>query len=461
MSALKKLFILVLLLSFAPLGQARAAALPASVSEDKAILQFPDSVTFQADIASSATVASVTLEYGADQLTCGTVVAKAFPVFQPAANVSVSWTWDMRQSGSLPPGETIWWRWRIVDANGQETVTEQKTVTWIDSTHRWQTITEGGLRLHWYSGDQTFAQSLLDAASAGLERLRNDAGLSLDAPVDFYIYANTNDMRDAVLYEPSWTGGQAFPINDIVILGVSKQDLDWGKDSIVHELTHVLVGHRTFSCLGDVPTWLNEGLAVYSEGRLDPISQSQLDDAIKNNTLLSIRSLSGGFSEVRDKATLSYSQSYSVVKFLIETYGQEKMNDLLLALRDGATVDDALQQIYGFNVEGLEAEWRKAIQTRPMAASALPTAQPTPTFVPTIVPVGGDSFAATPTPFVVPTSSFSTPDASAPQTSSQGPPLLLTLALLGFCCLFLLIIGVVVIGIVVRSQNQKKKGGEQ
>jgi hypothetical protein len=452
-------FMLLLTSSFRPAGAASPAA---SASVDEAEVQFPDAITFRAQISNSAPVVSVTLEYGADQLTCGAVIAKAFPQFEPAEDVSVEWTWDMRQSGSLPPGETVWWRWRIVDANGQETLTEEKTVTWLDAEHDWETISDGGLRLHWYSGDQAFAQTLLNSAADGLELLQKDAGLSLDAPVDFYIYANTSDMKDAVLYEPSWTGGQAYPINDIVILGVSEQDLDWGKDSIVHELTHVLVGHLTFSCLGEVPTWLNEGLAVYSEGELDPFSQQQLEDAIANDTLLSLRSLSGGFSEIRDKATLSYSQSYSVVKYLIEAHGQEKMNSLLAALRDGATIDDALREIYGFNVEGLEAEWRQAIGARPTTVSAQPTALPTPTFVPTIIPIGGEAPAAVSTPMTIPTSSFSSPTEPAPTRSpDDGLPIVLTLVLLGLCCLILVILGGIAIGLVVHSRKKKKNGGSQ
>lgn len=455
----KKIIIIILLLFLLiPTRVGAVESGSAAVNGDEAIIHFPDSITFQAKVSNDAPIASVTLEYGVEQLTCGTVVAKAFPQFEPANKVDVSWLWDMRQSGSLPPGETIWWQWRIVDVNGQETLTPKKTAIWLDTKYKWKTITDGDLRLHWYSGDQAFAQTLLDSASDGLALLNKDAGLALDAPVDFYIYANTTDMKDAVLYEPSWTGGQAYPINDIVILGVSEQDLDWGKDSIVHELTHVLVGHLTFSCLGDVPTWLNEGLAVYSEGELDSFSQQQLDDAIKNDTLLTLRSLSGGFSEIRDKATLSYSQSYSVTKYLIEAHGQENMNTLLLALRDGATIDAALQTIYGFNVEGLEAEWRAAIGARPMAVAAQPTAMPTPTYVPTIVPVGGNVAAITPTPYAIPTSSFSTePNQTVP--SSNDTSIVLTVFLLGCCCLFIIVIAAVGIGLIIR--NQKKKGGQQ
>jgi len=458
-------FILSLLLSgrgetFSLLTVTRAFAAPrADVTNDSPVIEFPNTITFRAKITAGAGITSVVLEYGTEQLTCGDVIAKAFPEFSPGTSVDAEWTWDMRQSGSLPPGAAIWWRWRYTDESGRETVSDQKTVAWLDTDHRWKTITKDRLNLHWYSGNQTFAKDLLNAAQAGLDFNSTKSGLNAEAPIDIYIFANTNDLKDAVLYEPSWTGGQAFPEHNIVILGISRDDLEWGRNAIAHELTHVLVGHLTFSCLGDVPTWLNEGLAVYSEGKLDPSSQSQLDDAIRDDTLLTVRSLSAGFSEVPDKAYLSYSQSYSIVKFLIETYGQDKMTALLTSLRDGVTVDDALLQTYGFNVEGLEDQWRQAIGAQPRHVSAQPTAQPTPTYVPTIVPVSGAPLANQITPTPIPTSSSGQPTDVPP--SPGGPPLSLTLALLGFCCILLLIFGVVGLGLFVRSQNSKRGNNVQ
>src|SRR5207253_9452121 len=110
---------------------------------------------------------------------------------------------------------------------------------------------------------------------------------------------------------------EAFPDHDIVIIGIGPSQLDWGKRSEAHELTHVLVGHLTFSCLGSVPTWLNEGIAVYGEGGLDAPSQRQLQTAIVSDKLLSVRALSGTFSAHPAKADLSYSESYSLVNFLV------------------------------------------------------------------------------------------------------------------------------------------------
>jgi hypothetical protein len=447
--------LLALILSLGLCAVKPALAAPQSdVTGDQPVIAFPNTITFRAKISADANITSIVLEYGTDELTCGDVVAKAFPQFTSSRSVDAQWTWDMRQSGSLPPGSVIWWRWRYTDESGRETVSDEKSVTWLDSQHNWQTLTQDSINLHWYSGNQTFAQDLLSAAQSGVEFNRTRSGLTAESPIDIYIYADTNDLKDAILYEPSWTGGQAFPDHDIVILGISQSDLAWGRNAIIHEVTHVLVGHLTFSCLGDVPTWLNEGLAVYSEGSLDSASQKLLDDAIRNDTLLTVRSLSVGFSEVPDKAYLSYSQSYSIVKFLIETHGQEKMTALLTSLRDGITIDEALLQTYGFNVDGLEDEWRKAIQAQPRPVSAQPTAQPTPTHVPTIVPISGAPVVSLITPTAIPTSSFNQQPTQEPVTPGR-PPLALTLVLLGFCCIFLLIIGVIALGIFVRTQNRK------
>jgi hypothetical protein len=151
---------------------------------------------------------------------------------------------------------------------------------------------------------------------------------------------------------------------------------------------------------------------------------------------------------------LSYSQSYSITRFLIETYGQEEMTALLLALTDGMTIDEALIQTYGFDIEGLEDAWRQAVGAQPRSVTAQATAQLTPTFVPTIVPVSGAPMAQQSTPTAIPTSSFDrTPVTEIP--ARTAPPPALSFILLGVCCIMLLLIGVLILGVVVSRQNRK------
>src|SRR5688572_8537137 len=204
-------FILALLLSVLLSGRAEALALltltsaAPSVTTNEIILNFPESATFRAAFTSDVEITSIVLEYGNEQQTCGEVIAKAFPQFTPGTTVEAEWTWEMRQSGSLPPGAQLWWRWRVTDANGNETLTEAKTATWLDNVHNWQTMNNGEfIRLHWYEGDQTFAADVAKAAYDGLLFNETQSGLRAEAPIDIYIYASTDDLKEAILYEPSW-----------------------------------------------------------------------------------------------------------------------------------------------------------------------------------------------------------------------------------------------------------------
>ena len=102
---------------------------------------------------------------------------------------------------------------------------------------------------------------------------------------------------------------------------------------------------------------------------------------------------------MRDTADLSYAQSYSLVNFLIAKYGQDKMLQLLRLLRDGSTIEQALQATYGFDIDGFEDAWRADIGAQPRSGSATkPTLTPVPTSVPTFVPASVSITGPTPAP---------------------------------------------------------------
>ena len=92
---------------------------------------------------------------------------------------------------------------------------------------------------------------------------------------------------------------------------------------------------------------------------------------------------------------------------------------------------------------------------QPGTVSAQPTIQPTPTYVPTIIPISGAPLAIQISPTAVPTSSFNGQPTSQPGTGG-GPPLALTLCILSLCGIFILLISVLVLGFIVRRQNQKR-----
>jgi hypothetical protein len=54
------------------------------------------------------------------------------------------------------------------------------------------------------------------------------------------------------------------------------------------------------------------------------------------------------------------------VRFLLETYGPEKMRALLGGLGDGLSPDESAQRAYGRSLDRLEDEWRTSLGLKPM-----------------------------------------------------------------------------------------------
>jgi hypothetical protein len=367
---------LVPMLCLAPVSLAAGGL---EVSDNRAEVDFPGSITFHLEVSGQEVIDDVELEYGTMRTTCGSASAKARPDFDPATQVRVDWEWSFRKSNSPPPGARVWWCWHVRDKAGNELTVQEETIAFDDTRYDWQETSSEELLLFAATPDQTVNQALWQAANEALARLESDVGARPERPVRIYNYPSTEELREAVVYTHEWTGGLAFTAYDTILLGVNRSNLEWGKGAIAHELAHVVVHQLTFNCLGDIPTWLDEGLATYTEG--NP-RQEAFDEALAADDLFSLQSLCSGFPTNSERAHLAYAQSYQVVAYLIETYDRVKMAALLQVFRDGATYDKALEQVYGFDVLGLDSEWRVSLGLSPRQVVATPTATPMVTRVP-------------------------------------------------------------------------------
>jgi hypothetical protein len=264
----------------------------------------------------------------------------------------------MIRIGGLPPGSSLEYWWTVADARGNEVVTAPVSIRLNDNRYSWQSLTEGNITLYWYRGDRSFAQELMTVAQQALVRLNEYTSAELEEPVKLYIYANAQDLQGSMIYPQEWTGGVAFTRYGIMAIGIAPENLDWGIRAIAHELTHLVIHQITLNPYSDLPTWLDEGLAMNTEGPLEPAFYSTLDAAIGAGTLISVQSLSSPFSAFPQTASLSYAQSYSLVEFLITNYGKERMFELLETFREGSSYDGALERVYGFDTDGLDALWQ-------------------------------------------------------------------------------------------------------
>jgi hypothetical protein len=323
--------------------------------------EFPAELKFDLSAASDVSITDIRLHYIVDRVSFAQVTSEVYIEFAPTTTADVSWTWDMRRTGGMPPGSGIEYWWTVKDARGGKIETAPVRVQFDDLRYPWQSLTEGKVTIYWYEGDKSFARETMAAAQQAMARLAEDTGAYLEKPAKIYIYVNSQDLQGAMIFPQEWTGGVAFTRYGTIAIGIAPNNLAWGRRAIAHEIAHLVIHQMTLNPYGDLPTWLDEGLAMYAEGPLEPKLVALLNEAAAENKLISARSLSSPFSAHAEEAVLSYAQSYSLVDFLISSYGPDKMLELLNTFREGSSYDGALSRVYGFDMDGLNTLWRDYI----------------------------------------------------------------------------------------------------
>lgn len=357
------LFILVLLITIIPSITVGAQSGP-RVIDTSVEIDFPSLLQFNLITESQVNIKDIRLKYTVERISYATVISEVFLQFTPNKNVTVSWIWDMKRTGGLPPGTEIEYWWLITDDNNLTYETAPTTISFDDYRYAWNNINSGEISLYWYEGDSGFAEELLYAAQQALTWLELNTGAKLLRAVKLYIY-DPRDLLGAMIYPQEWTGGVAFTRYGTIAIGISPGNIAWGKRAIAHELTHLVIHQLTFNAYDGLPTWLDEGLAANTEGELNPGYARSLNEAIKTRELIPIRSLASPFSSETNLALLSYAQSYSIVKFMIDEYGQNSILELLNTFQQGTSYDEALLEVYGFDMGELERQWLSSLEELP------------------------------------------------------------------------------------------------
>jgi len=359
---MKKVLVIALVLVslftlFIP-GTAQAQA-GLTVSPSLVTVSFPDNILLAISARSDVDITDIRVHYTVEHQSFATVIAEAKVAFIPAKEVTTQWAWDMRRTGALPPGARVTYWLTVKDSSGAEVETLPSVVKFDDVRFDWNTLEEGQVTLFWYDGDEAFAADLMATAQAALSRMLENTGAELETDVALYIYGSTADLQSSLITTTDWTGGVAYSQYGTIAIGIDPEaDLSWGKRTIAHELTHLVTYQVTANPYNSLPTWLNEGLSVFSEGELSLTFAGALAAAEANGLFFSVRSLCSSFSAFTDQAIQSYAQSYAIVAYLIDEYGSDKMRELLDVFKQGSGYDEAFISVYGFDLDALNTLWQ-------------------------------------------------------------------------------------------------------
>jgi hypothetical protein len=356
--------------------------MPGSARADEAIrvvrdtcqVQFAQGVTFHIELAAQSAIQQVTLYYL--QVGEGLTVKVSLRV-EPGQS-SFEYTWTL-EPGDVPVGASLQYYWHIKDEAGNLLRTPPTGFSYDDDRFTWKPLAQGTITLFWYGSDLSRAQRLLGYAAEALGRLQEEMGITVDQPIRIHVYETKSDMslalpRQSDAYDDRvLTLGVVVDKGTLLILG-SHPDVE---GTMGHEMAHVVVGLATDNPYAELPRWLDEGLAMVSEGELPTDNRRALEDAVRRNALISVHSLSG-YTGDPEEVDLFYGEVYSLAEFMLKTYGKEKMAQLLSAVREGLYQEEALQQVYGFGLDELDTQWRSSLGLGPRPTPGTPTAGSTP-----------------------------------------------------------------------------------
>ncbi len=385
---------LLLLVGLLGWGLSPARAEPTvNVKVDSYIINFPNEVVFSLEAEAPFEITRVTLNFRA-----GSTLATryGYPEFTPGTQVKA--TYRLRTAGGennqnyLPPFTTIRYWYVFEGPNGERVQTAEKTFLYQDTRFVWKTLEKGPVTVFYYGGADPTAQVVLETTLQTLDKMGREAGISLERPVKAVLYNTKADMDGAIPFTSATTrrelvtAGQAYSEHDLVlVLGVGRDVVR----TVAHELTHLITHQLSDNPYRKIPAWLDEGLSMYAEGEIYGEYKRALDNAARQDRLLSLKQMTTMPGRPED-VILLYAEGHSLVKFLIEGYGPEKMRQLLAVYKEGLTDDDALRRVYGFDRDGLYARWRESLglpaqpgaQTPPAPRPPAGPAQPSTVAIP-------------------------------------------------------------------------------
>jgi len=330
--------------------------LPALAQSDSVIrvmnesrnVRFPGELVFDVTIEGDQEISQVRLNY---RIAGARVWSYANSEFLSNQQVTVKFSHLLDDSAYLPPGTRLDYYYSIRDAAGNALETSKESFIYADNRFDWQQVQVGALMLHYHDLPSSKSARIAEDLAGPLAALAEILELPDVQPIQGFIY---NNLREATPAFPNLSQtitqqhvfqGFAFAESG-VFLGVGLQP-----SLIVHESAHLMLAQSLGPGVRLIPSWLNEGFASYVEPGSRPYSGRSLSS--QGPPLRAMSEVSGTPQDIE----YFYLKAESVVAYLVGEFGTESFQRFLGSLRQGHSVGEALESTYGFDTDGLDANW--------------------------------------------------------------------------------------------------------
>ncbi|MAX11297.1 MAG: hypothetical protein CL710_03055 [Chloroflexi bacterium] len=255
----------------------------------------------------------------------------------------------------IPVGSIFEYYWEFVDSDNNLVRTATYNFVFLDGQFKWNQIGEtNNLDLFFYGREDRDIINAYFAANDVINEAVNLLDIEIKFPIRIIYYRTPDDASLAVppkskkFSEGTVTEGVKYR-SDVVHRYA-------GNESIIrHEITHIMTQIAGEGSFTKLPFWVDEGLAVYLMD--SPNYDFIISDMIQRDTVFRLSSIQGK-PGTPEKVNAFYAQSYSVTKYLIEEFGENKYKSFFQKLKADNGLEDALLQIYNYDQDSLYLAWR-------------------------------------------------------------------------------------------------------
>ena len=220
----------------------------------------------------------------------------------------------------------------------------------------------------YYFDNESFAGEVSQAAEKYYSKIASDLGYARydnfwtwDNRAKLYIYRTREDFLKGTGAK-EWSYGFAIYNRKVIVSYANSSKFI--ETLLPHELTH-LVFRDFVGFKGEVPEWLDEGVAQWEELDKRRVAVGLVKMLIMNRDTIPLSQLMQMdiSQENNERITRKfYAEAVTLVGFLIEKYGESRFTSFCQQLRDGSTMNNALSFTYPDSVRSideLEKEWLK------------------------------------------------------------------------------------------------------
>lgn len=193
-----------------------------------------------------------------------------------------------------------------------------------------------------YSGaaEPRLAREVLHTLEAHYERIASELNYSPAEPIGVVLY--TQQGFADITQAPGWVGA----LNDgrirVPVQGLTSVDSELSR-VLRHELTHSFIQQKT---RGKAPTWLQEGVAQWMEGKRSDENAAVLLQVYDAGQAAPLERLEGSWMGLpTEMAHYAYAWALANVEYIVETQGIGDIERILDHLAAGGSTEEALKNV--------------------------------------------------------------------------------------------------------------------